>query len=148
MREIGPLPDVPGLREGFARVCRHNRAKSPGHRLWVIEGRHDGGAVGITALRRAASRAELGIMLRPDAWNRGIAREVFGPLLRHAFDAMGLDSVDAERRDDAHGALIDRLLRPFGFVEATPTAPGLRRWVLSRPPPPERPLFGMEAPPG
>lgn len=146
MHAIGPPLDVQCVRAAFDRVCRHNRAKSPGHRLWVITGRHDAEAVGITALRRAANRAELGIMLRPEAWNRGVAREVFGPLLRHAFAAMDLHIVDAERRDDAHGELIDRLLRPFGFVDAPPSAPGLRRWMLSRPP--VRPVFGVEGGPG
>ena len=79
---------------------------------------------------RDGERAELGIMLRPDAWNRGVAKEVFGPLLEYAFAAMQLAVIDAERRDDAHAGLIDRLLHPFGFSDSPPTAAGLRRWAL------------------
>lgn len=148
MRAIGPALDASRLSAAFGRVYRHNLAAAPGHRLWVVTARRDKRAIGITGLRRSGRRAEIGIMLRPDVWNQGVAREVFGPLLSHAFGAMGLDIVDAERRDDAHGELIDRLLRPFGFVDAAPTGPGLRRWALYRPSSTLPPLFGVEPPPG
>ncbi|WP_133500146.1 GNAT family N-acetyltransferase [Cognatilysobacter terrigena] len=132
MRAIGPLPDVEHLRAAFGRVRRHNTASKPGHRVWAIRDRQSERPIGITALLRAGGRAELGIMLLPGVWNRGVAKEVFRPLLDHAFGPMGLDVVDAERRDDEHAVVIDRLLHPFGFLNADPTAPGLRRWALSR----------------
>ncbi|MGY4514726.1 RimJ/RimL family protein N-acetyltransferase [Lysobacter sp. HA18] len=130
MRHIGDVQDEARLQGAFDLVCRHNRARLPGHRCWTISDRLSDAFVGITALRRDGERAELGIMLRPDAWNRGVAKEVFGPLLEYAFAAMQLAVVDAERRDDAHAVLIDRLLHPFGFSDSPPTAAGLRRWAL------------------
>lgn len=131
-RIAAPLPAEAAAR-AFHAACRHNRKAQPGHRVWAIEEKASAAGLGIAALLRSGERAELGVMLRPAQWNRGIASEAFVPLIDHAFLGMGLALVYAARPDDDHARLIDRLLDRFAFRRAPEhAAPGQARWELPR----------------
>ena len=39
--------------------------------------------------------AELGFLLRPDCWGRGLASEAVGAVIQHGFDALGLTRLAA-----------------------------------------------------
>lgn len=140
MRRIAIDTSPEGAARAFQAVCRHNRREVPGHRAWRIDWHGEDGlasdaeGVGIVALSRAGDAAELGVMLREGWWHRGVSSEAFTVVLAHAFGPMGLTLVHAERPDDDHALIIDRLLAPFGFrrVPERASAPGRCRWELPR----------------
>ena len=134
MLRILPPLTAEAAAQSFLRACDHNTKDTPGHRFWTIDDKAASEAIGMAALRRTGDSAELGVMLRNGWWNRGISSEAFVPLIDHAFQGMGLTLVYAERPDDDHALIIDRLLDRFGFVR-TPeraTAPTQCRWELPR----------------
>ncbi|QNP39489.1 GNAT family N-acetyltransferase [Lysobacter solisilvae (ex Woo and Kim 2020)] len=139
MRRILPPLSSEAATQSFRRACAHNAKDAPGHRFWAIDHKavedvQSASAIGMAALLRSGDRAELGVMLRHGWWNRGISSEAFVPLIDHAFLGMGLALVYAERPDDDHARIIDRLLDRFGFVHAPEraTAPSQCRWELPR----------------
>jgi len=132
MRRILPPLSAEAAAQSFQRACDHNAKDKPGHRFWAIDDKASNTAIGMAALLRTGDSAELGVMLRNGWWNRGISSEAFVPLIDHAFLGMGLDLIYAERPDDDHALIIDKLLDRFGFVR-TPeraTAPTQCRWEL------------------
>lgn len=134
MRRILPPLTAEAATQSFQRACKHNTSDKPGHRFWAIDDKASDQAIGMAALLRAGDSAELGVMLRNGWWNRGISSEAFVPLIAHGFLGMGLSLIHAERPDDDHALIIDRLLDRFGFVR-TPeraTAPTQCRWELPR----------------
>lgn len=117
----------------FGRACAHNLRTLPGHRSWAIECRSGNAPIGLAAMNRDGQQAELGVMLLPERWKSGVSTEAFTVLLDHVFGAMELKSIHAQRADDDHARIIDRLLGPFGFERAAGVArPGQCRWVLHR----------------
>jgi RimJ/RimL family protein N-acetyltransferase len=133
-RIVAPL-SAEAAAQSFQRACRHNAKDRPGHRFWAIDHKDSDTAIGMAALMRSGDSAELGVMLRNGWWNRGVSSEAFVPLIDHAFLGMGLALVYAQRPDDDHARIIDRLLGRFGF-ERTPDRvldKTLCRWELPRP---------------
>lgn len=134
MRRILPPLSAEAATQSFQRACAHNEKAKPGHRFWAIDDKASEAAIGMAALLRTDDSAELGVMLVNSCWNRGISSEAFVPLIDHAFLGMGLELVYAQRPDDDHALIIDKLLDRFGFVR-TPdkvTDPSLCRWELPR----------------
>lgn len=140
MRRIDFSASAEAAARAFQAACHHNRRDTPGHRYWRIDLLGGAGAVagasdiGLAAVQRQGDTAELGVMLREGAWNRGISSEAFTAVLAHAFGPMALALVYAERPDDDHALIIDRLLGRFAF-KRTPeraSAPGQCRWELPR----------------
>lgn len=133
MRRIAPpLGDEAALR-GFEAACRHNLARSPGHRFWRVEDKASQVGLGLAALRRSELRAEIGVMLFSDWWNRGICSEIFVALLQHGFERAGLEVIDARSAEDDGLPVIERLLAPFGFIAThRGVGGGLGHWELSR----------------
>lgn len=76
----------------------------------VIE--HQGRAIGRISLWRFP---EIGFILHPDHWGKGLAREALQAVIRHGFESLGLEEVtaDVDPRNAASLALLGRL----GFVE-------------------------------
>lgn len=132
-RIVAPLTAEAATRS-FRSACDHNAKDQPGHRYWAIDEKDSDTAIGMAALLRSGDSAELGVMLRNGWWNRGVSSEAFVPLIEHAFLGMGLALVYAQRPDDDHALLIDRLLGRFGFVRTPDRVEDktLCRWELPR----------------
>ena len=134
MRQILPPLSAEAAAQSFRRACGHNAKDRPGHRFWAIDDKASQQAIGMAALLRKHDCAELGVMLLNGWWHQGISSEAFVPLIDHAFLRMGLGLIYAERPDDGHAQIIDRLLDRFGFVRASEraTAPTQARGELPR----------------
>ena len=139
VRRILPPLSAEAAAQSFERACNHNAKDTPGHRFWAIdytvaESNAPETAVGMAALLRTGDSAELGVMLRNGWWNCGISSEAFVPLIDHGFLGMGLALVYAQRPDDDHARIIDKLLGKFGFVHAPDRVVDktLCRWELPR----------------
>lgn len=126
-----PLTDE-AAGAAFERMCRHNAVELPGHRYWALEQRSDGTPIGISGFKREGDRGELGILLIADAWRQGLGSETFAALVPYAFDNIGLNHVDVERADDRRGAILWRMLAPYGFCRTPASNPARVRWTLSR----------------
>lgn len=125
-------PDAAGAL--FDRVVRWSGRTRPGHRFWMIDDRATASQVGVAGFLRGGDEAEIGVLLRREWWNSGVSSETFVALIAHGFGPMALALITAERPDDDHALIIDRLLRRFGF-RRTPeraSAPDRCRWELPR----------------
>lgn len=58
---------------------------------------------------------EIGFILHPDHWGKGLAREALGAVIAHLFAAHPIDAITAEA--DPRNAASLRLLAGLGFVE-------------------------------
>ena len=81
-----------------------------GHSDFLIE--HDGGVVGKVGCWR---QWEIGFMLRPDRWGRGLAREAATAVIGHIFRLGDADAIVADVDPRNHPSL--RLLGALGFIE-------------------------------
>ncbi len=132
MARIMPPLDAAGAAAAFERTCRHNGRDTPGHRHWSVVEAASGQRAGVVGLLREGRCVEIGGVLLPAWWNRGVSREAYARIIDHAFEAMGVDLVFGERDDDAHARLIDRLFAPLGLarVRAGDRGDGRCRWEL------------------
>lgn len=73
------------------------------------------GTVTLFRLDRDHRRAEIGYMLGSAHWRKGLASEALRLVLRHAFDAMQLERVEADT--DPRNASSRRMLERLGFVQ-------------------------------
>ena len=71
------------------------------------------GTAGVWVTSAADRTGELGYTLHRSAWGRGLGTETAGLLLRHAFDRMGLERVEATCSPDNAGSV--RVLEKNGF---------------------------------
>jgi len=72
------------------------------------------GACSLFALSREHGRAEIGYALRREFWGRGLAQEMLDLALAHAFDAIGLNRIEADI--DPENAASCRLVERLGFT--------------------------------
>jgi RimJ/RimL family protein N-acetyltransferase len=127
----GPWDD-PVAHRTFVEASA-DRAWPPSMGYWVVE--EDGAFAGWVLLipeDGAGPEIEIGWRLRPRCWGRGIATEAARPVLRHGFDAIGLDSVVAEIR--AANAASLRVAAKLGLAAADAPRHGAsyRRCVMTR----------------
>lgn len=132
MAQIGPPLTLEAAARAFRATVAHNGADHPGHRTFAAFDRITGAAVGIGALIRTGDRAEIGLMLLPEACDGLRSREVMDVLVDFAFGPMGLQALDAMCRAGPNERPGRRLVAPYGFVEVPPTRPGMVQWVLDR----------------
>jgi RimJ/RimL family protein N-acetyltransferase len=132
MAEIGPVLSPQAADAACRTMAWHNGVAVPGHRTWVIEGRHEGGSAGMVALHRQGRRAELGLMLLPEAWTGRVSREVLAPVIAYGFNAMSLEHIDTGCRDGRNTRVSRRLLAPFPFEPVPAPKPGSTYWCLAR----------------
>lgn len=85
-------------------------ANGPDHPDFVIE--LDGRVIGKAGFYELP---EVGYILHPDCWGRGLASEAVSAVVGHVFSALGLEAVIADV-DPANAASI-RLLERLGFVK-------------------------------
>ncbi len=132
-RIMPPLSPAQALA-AFERTCRHNARDHPGHRHWSVREKGSGRAAGIVGLLRDGDAVEIGGVLLPAWWRRGVSREAYRSVIDHAFGTMDADVVFGEREDDDHARVIDRLFAPLGLVRVAGGGrrPGRCRWELRR----------------
>lgn len=72
------------------------------------------GTIGFWRMKKEHYRAEIGYMLLPQYWKKGIMGEAMNAVLSYAFDKMKLHSVEADINPDneASAAILER----FGFI--------------------------------
>jgi RimJ/RimL family protein N-acetyltransferase len=132
MAEIGEPLTAAAADTAFGRVCHHNARDAPGHRAWAVSGRESEDGLGLVVLYRRGDRAELGLMLRPEAWTGRVSNEALAPVIDYGFAAMGLETVDAGCRDGRNTRVSRRLLAPFAFIPSPDPRPGFAEWLLPR----------------
>lgn len=106
------------LRTASEREAWYRHEQSDTDRLRLAITTRDGELAGFLGLRQidwSRSRATLGIRLSPLHVNHGLGTDAIRTLLRHAFEALGLQRVDldvAERNERAR-----RCYEKVGFAE-------------------------------
>jgi len=73
---------------------------------------HQGRAIGKAGCWRIA---EIGFILHPDHWGRGLASEALGAIIPHVFETLPVDRLEADV--DPRNVASLRLLGKFGFRE-------------------------------
>lgn len=72
------------------------------------------GTIGFYRLKKEHFRAEVGYLLHPDHWGKGIAGEALDAVVEHGFHAFGFHSIEAVT--DPSNKASNRLLKGHGFV--------------------------------
>lgn len=117
-RYLGRYP-ITTLQEAHERIQRYtNTYDNQGGLVWMIVHRDTQKAIGnclVWNLIPEHHRAELGYMLKPAYWRKGIMSEVIPVILNYAFTTMSLHSLAAQIDPENEGSR--RLLEKFGFVQ-------------------------------
>ena len=84
------------------------------HLCWAIATRDDDALIGtatLFAFRIDQGRCEIGYALSSSHWGRGYAREALTLVVDHAFDALGMNRIEADidPRNQGSIALVERL---------------------------------------
>ena len=108
---------------------RLQRDRAAGVLPWAIATREDDALIGTVTLFNISPgnrRAEIGYALGSAHWGKGFSSEALRAVLRHAFDVLQLERVEADT--DPRNAPSLRLLEGLGFVRE-----GLlrRRWFVA-----------------
>ncbi len=135
MRLVGaPLSREQALRSA-ERMLAFTRSPTP-QRIFLVVCEHER-AIGIASIQHIDTRrgtAELGLMLLPQARERGYAKEAFGGLAARAFEILPLDELWVEHSTEHEAA--ERVVRGVGFAlqsdPASEARTGKRRWILKR----------------
>ncbi len=72
------------------------------------------GSIGFWRIDKVHHRAEIGYMLHPDYWQKGLMREIMPAVLHYAFSNLGLHSIEANVNLGNMASI--RLLEKHGFV--------------------------------
>lgn len=92
----GPSQDLDETAERLARILDRSAEMPDGLGWWLLV--HDEAVVGDVVLQTAPwdpEVVEVGWHLAREAWGQGYATEAASAVLRHAFETVGLSSVDA-----------------------------------------------------
>lgn len=117
----GASADLDATAELVARILDRTAEMSDGLGWWLAV--HDETVVGDVVLQVPSwdeDVVEVGWHLRRDSWGQGFATEAALALLRHAFDTLGLPSVDAIVAERNHRSrnVAERLgMRQIGTLE-------------------------------
>ncbi|MDF1727282.1 MAG: GNAT family N-acetyltransferase [Sulfitobacter sp.] len=102
-----PFTDPGQVRSYIETVLRADPAQTA---EFVVE--HEGRVIGKAGFWRLP---EVGFILHPDCWGRGLATEALRALIAHGFGARGLERIVADV-DPGNGASL-AVLTKLGFVE-------------------------------
>ncbi|MBS1925421.1 MAG: GNAT family N-acetyltransferase [Bacteroidetes bacterium] len=87
--------------------------------LWVIALKEQPekmiGTIGFFNIVKPNYRAEIGYILHPDCWNKGIMHEAIQPVLHYGFEGMKLHSIEAHI--NPANAASEHVLLKNGFVK-------------------------------
>jgi ribosomal-protein-alanine N-acetyltransferase len=73
------------------------------------------GTIGLWRLIKEHFRAEIGYMLLPDYWKKGLTKEALFKIIEYGFDEMKLHSIEAHIHSENTGSAM--LLQSTGFVK-------------------------------
>ena len=117
-RYIGQQPmDAPD--KALERVCKfqslfNERTAIP----WAVASREDRQLIGTCVfwnIDRPNFRAEIGYILSPKWWGKGLMTEAAAAALKFGFTTMGLNSIEAQT--DPENAASRRVLEKLGFIQ-------------------------------
>ncbi len=112
----GPLQDLAAARTYFEGIDTGLRDRSLFQ--WAVTEPDEDRLIGTVTLvdwDRSHRRAEIGFILHPSRWRRGLASDAVRAALRFAFEAMDLHRVEADVDPENEASL--RLLQRLGFRE-------------------------------
>ena len=72
------------------------------------------GTIGFWRMQKEHYRAEIGYILHPDYWGKGITQEAIAVVIKYGFEVMKLHSIEANVNPDNTASI--RLLEKNGFV--------------------------------
>lgn len=102
MRFLGGPLTRPAAVERFRRDLAHWAVH--GYGRYVVASRADGAFVGIGGLQEFESEPDLGYLLAPQWWGRGLATELASACLGFAFESLGFSLVRALTQVDNHAS--------------------------------------------
>ena len=118
MEHIGrPRPAAIAEVEALIATIRKDREENNGI-TWAItlQGSQDLiGSIGYYRLKKEHYRGEVGYMLHPDHWRKGVMGEALEAVVRCGFEQLGFHSIEA--MTDPRNAASNGLLRKHGFVQ-------------------------------
>lgn len=118
MRYIGK-PTAKSIKDVYAHINLVNqRIKLNEGINWAITLKTDNKLIGTVSLHRIIKehyRAEIGYMLHPDFWNKGIASEAVETVIDYGFQKLNLHSLEALL--DPNNKASKHLLTKFKFVK-------------------------------
>lgn len=107
----GPHASLPETETYLAS----NAAEDAGHLCWAITTRECDDALGwVILIDQRPAVAEIGFILRRDAWGQGVAREAVARVVECGFRDRGLRRIYADVDPDNRGSIL--LLERLGFV--------------------------------
>jgi|SRR2546422_2037922 len=116
MRYVGSPPGCRSPAETAERVKQRLEADHGPLGFWIVEGRADGGVLGLCALIRmpTGDDVELAYRLARRSWGQGIATEAAGALVDHGFGAVRLPTIVAVTYPENLAS--QRVLEKVGFA--------------------------------
>ncbi len=106
------IDEVMAMIRGMQQEFHMNRTKA-----WGIIHKPDGrliGTIGYYRMLPEHFRGEIGYMLHPDFWGKGIMRKLIDVVIKHGFEEMGLHSIEA--RINPANDNSRKILERSGFV--------------------------------
>lgn len=118
MRHLGkPLPvsieEIKRLIQTIEEGIRQN--ESVGWGITLQGDKQVIGTIGFHRIEKQHHRAEIGYMLLPDFWTKGIMSEAFKPVLDYGFNVLNFHSIMANVDPENYRSV--NLLKKFGFVK-------------------------------
>lgn len=117
MRYIGAPLSLERAVRSFRRTLARSDEQPSGPELFAIVEKSTLQAVGLCGVQpidTAMRRAEIGILLNPEARRRGYATEGLAALMLHAFSALPIDAVWVQYQSS--NAAAERLFTGLGFL--------------------------------
>lgn len=111
-------PPVASHDEARAIIEFYLEPERKAHNRWGIVRKEDGqliGTIGYHKWAKAFFRAEVGYDLSADSWGRGYMSEALAEVIRHGFEGMGLNRIDALVYAGNNASI--RLLKRMGFQQ-------------------------------
>jgi ribosomal-protein-alanine N-acetyltransferase len=130
MRHIAEPLSVQSAQDRFRSSLRQ---QSERRQQRIVVDVASGDEIGLVALFRDGSSAEMGIMLLGPAHGRGFATEAMSAVRDHAFELDGIELLWIRQRPS--NAAVTTMMQKLGFLPFPHVDPasGFRRWELDRP---------------
>lgn len=135
MRHIAAPLSLEAAQRSFRIVCRQIAGPAPSVRIWVVSEHASLGAVGIVALTQVndlAAAVEMGMMLLPSGWGRGLAHEAQVALMDRIFSESSLRMIWTRNAPENASAIGLRIRLGFLRADSRPVDCPLMHWQMTR----------------